>query len=377
MIVLVVVAAFGLQGVASDPQSRSSDVAFVGGAPAVEEVPVPEEVPAVVEVPAATADVVEVSEENADDLDDELDKGVKGVPSWFKKVERNMKRAFDKKEARFEKQLVAGRSSSSDEDRDEDLISEGARSSDSPTTSKRDPKSGTPVFVLTVQSAAIGVFLGGLILHVYGRWSLAVLCFTAAFCLDILTTHTANWTGRGSNFTYQCYRTFALLSFRCALIYLVIGRLRLRNKFAVALGAWNFLDICATTLMFMACDLLNNMSYESSGAQYLSPLKWVYSNNEAQFAIEYGTMLFLVAAYELYGNNRAGSVADEEYDPVGADFARQGAGGARQKLRGVLLAVVGVSSLLFLWAGVNNAMMLAQGVGFFAGPWKNNVCHTA
>jgi len=239
-----------------------------------------------------------------------------------------------------------------------------------PTTKKGE--NSTPDLVFAFQSIAVAIFFTGVGLHFYSQWSPAVLCFAIAFFLDILVTHIAAWTGHNSDFSYELYRTLALLSFRSILIYLVITKV---TKYQVIfLGAWNFFDITATILMFMACDLVNNVSYETKQAHYLTPLRFVYGNPEAKFALEYGVMFFLVATYELTMN---GEMPLKEGDYAG--FSRNGDGGGLAgiyaKLKGVLLIVTLISAGLFIWDGLNNVMMLAEAIGFFTGPWKNEVCN--
>jgi len=227
----------------------------------------------------------------------------------------------------------------------------------------------TPDWVFAVQSVAVATFITGLGFHFYYYWSPAVLCFAIAFFLDILVTHVATWTGHSSDFSYELYRTLALLAFRSVLIYLVIPKVT-RTQ-VILLGAWNFFDVTATLLMFMACDYNNDVSYESKSAHHLAPLKFVYGNPEAKFALEYGVMFFLVATYELTMN---GDVSLKNGDFVGLGDNNRG-GSIYSKLKGVLLVVTIISAALFLWQGANNAMMLAEGIGFFTGPWKNEVCN--
>eukprot|EP00471_Norrisiella_sphaerica_P009845 CAMPEP_0184502886 /NCGR_PEP_ID=MMETSP0113_2-20130426/51473_1 /TAXON_ID=91329 /ORGANISM="Norrisiella sphaerica, Strain BC52" /LENGTH=148 /DNA_ID=CAMNT_0026892255 /DNA_START=146 /DNA_END=592 /DNA_ORIENTATION=+ len=144
---------------------------------------------------------------------------------------------------------------------------------------------------------------------------------------------------------------------------------------SIALAIWNFFDVTSTILMFMACDYLNKVSYESADAQYLSPLVWVYSHPEARFALEYGTMFFLLCTYELvWKTEDSGGDSNRAYDYSGLGNNKGNAGNVYAKLKGVLLTITIISSVLFLWNGLNNAMQLVQGIGFFTGPWKDKVC---
>eukprot|EP00954_Amorphochlora_amoebiformis_P008717 678973-Amorphochlora_amoeboformis.AAC.1 len=178
----------------------------------------------------------------------------------------------------------------------------------------------TPAYAFAVQSLAVTFFLAGIVLHMVDRWSWALVCFVLSFTLDILVTHVAAWSGHNSDLAYTVYRTFALLTFRTGLILLVIAGSSTRG--ALWLAIWSFLDITSTTLMFMACDYLNNVSYENGNSHYLSPLTWAYSNPESRFALEYGTMFFLIALYELISDKNLG--APRRYDYAGLGRRSQG-----------------------------------------------------
>eukprot|EP00472_Partenskyella_glossopodia_P013634 CAMPEP_0197515704 /NCGR_PEP_ID=MMETSP1318-20131121/755_1 /TAXON_ID=552666 /ORGANISM="Partenskyella glossopodia, Strain RCC365" /LENGTH=341 /DNA_ID=CAMNT_0043064151 /DNA_START=294 /DNA_END=1319 /DNA_ORIENTATION=- len=235
----------------------------------------------------------------------------------------------------------------------------------------------TPKWAFVVQSFAVAVFFGGIVLHFYKQWSLAVLCFCGAFLLDVLVALTAVWTGHQNDFPYEAYRTFSLLFYRTVLIALVI--LEVSNCNRIFLGVWNFFDICGTSLMFIACDALNSVSYENSKAHTINVLTFTYSHSAVRFALEYGTMFFLLSTYELTakyqgGPKGAGGSGEYSYSGIGAP-----AGGGNRNvygtLVGVLLVVTAISFVFFVWAGLNNLLLTVEGIGFFTGPWKNTVCH--
>mmetsp|Transcript_13011 Transcript_13011/g.20866 ORF Transcript_13011/g.20866 Transcript_13011/m.20866 type:complete len:321 (-) Transcript_13011:195-1157(-) len=258
------------------------------------------------------------------------------------------------------------------------LIEQNEATSAHPANKKGSYEDGedTPAYAFAVQSFGVAIFFTGLVLHFYDQWSPAVICFAVSFFLDILVTHTAAWTGHNADFAYECYRTFSLLAFRTVLIFLVI--LKVDKLTSIFLGVWNFLDISATVLMFMACDYINKVSYESGHSQALAPLKWAYNNPEARFALEYGTMFFLLCTYELTwtagaaGGNKSGAF---NYSNIGRGGGGEGGGSIYSKLQGVLLTVAIISSILFIWDGLNSALLLVQGIGFFTGSWKDQVCN--
>jgi len=224
---------------------------------------------------------------------------------------------------------------------------------------------------------AVAVFFGGIVLHFYKQWSLAVLCFCGAFLLDVLVTLTAVWTGHQNDFPYEAYRTFSLLFYRTILIALVI--LKVGNCNRIFLGVWNFFDICGTTLMFIACDAVNSVSYENPKAHTINVLTFTYSHAVVRFALEYGTMFFLLSTYELTakyqgGPKGAGGSGEYSYSGIGAP-AGSGNRNVYGTLVGVLLIVTAISFVFFVWAGLNNLLLTVEGIGFFTGPWKNTVCH--